>query len=297
MFRSRFDLILRLYPPDFRDSHRDEMATTLQDARDGEGPHLGVRDSVNLVAAGLQIRLRSLKEKRWYPETREGIALGVRLALFVQAFVAASFIRSAVIAGRSVRSGYDYPAAHRLLLASFLVPWVLVFFAQFLGRWRLALMFGGVSSVAGIALVYYKLAFDPFGFGPATLYAIVLMLIGLVIVRVGEVMKLGRAQHPVLTVIAWLAVADFYSLQVGGEFFFLTGPLAVGALAAVLVALGMAIAGRPRGLVAMGVLAIPAIVAGGYSFTNLDMIAAGALAASTVVAVSAVLLTPRRDLA
>lgn len=297
MSQSRFDLVMKLYPPDFRDSHRDEIATTIQDADDGEERHLGIRDAANLAAAGLRIRMRSLQEKGWYPETREGIALGVRIALFVQAFVAASFVQSAVVGGRSVRSGYDYLPAHRLLLAAFLIPWILVFFAQLSGRLRLALMLGGASSVAGVALVYYKLAFDPVGFGPATLYAILLMLIGLVIVRVGGLMKLGRARHPVLTVIAWVAVADFYSIQVNGEFFFLTGPLAVGALAAVLIALGMAIAGRPRGLVAMGVLAAPAFVAGGYRGANLDIIAAGALVASIVVAISAVVVSPRRDVA
>lgn len=291
---SRFELAMKFYPADFDDDHRDEIATTIQDASDDRDPRLGALDTVNLAWAGLRIRMRLLTGRAWYPETREGIALGVRLALFVQGLVAASFLQSAVIAGRSVRSGYAYPAAHRLLLAAFLVPWVLVFFLQLLGKWRLAWLLGVAGSTAAVALLYYKLVFDPYGFGPATLYAILLMLVGLAMVGIGSAMSLGRAQYPIATVVAWFGAAAVYSLQVDGEFFFLTAPLAVGAIAAVLVALGMAFAGKPRGLVAMGLLVIPALIATGYIVTNLQIIAVGALLASALIAVAALIAASSR---
>ena len=74
---SRFELAMKFYPADFNDDHRNEIATTIQDASGDSDPRLTVLDALNLAWAGLRIRMRSLTKKAWYPETREGIALGV----------------------------------------------------------------------------------------------------------------------------------------------------------------------------------------------------------------------------
>ena len=45
---------MKFYPADFNDDHRNEIATTIQDASGDSDPRLTVLDALNLAWAGLE---------------------------------------------------------------------------------------------------------------------------------------------------------------------------------------------------------------------------------------------------
>ena len=267
--------ILRWYPADYRDSHGEEIATTLADAQ-GEGVHrIGLLDVAALLVAGVRIRVRSLSTHEAYDSVRRGTGLGIRLALFAQASVATALLWSSSIEGHSIYSRLGtYPLPDRLLMAAMFAPWIAVFVSQLFGWWRTALAFAAVSVAAGSALLYYKVAVSPFGYGPTFVMAIYILLAGTVLVAAGKRHLSTPVRYPWLTLVSWGTVVWLYSSSVRGMDYVLA-PLAVGGLAFVLIAIGMAISGNPRGLAACVVLAFPAtlvMVAGATPFPYVGFI-------------------------
>lgn len=257
----RLGWMLRAFPAEYRGNHADEIATTLMDSQGGKGSWLGLLDMLSLLTAGLRIRARSFNSDESFQEIRIGVVLGVRLALFAQAVVATAFVWWSSVQGQSVWSQTGvYPAQERVLLAVLLGPWIVVFAVQLFGWWRTALGLAAVSDIAVLGLLYYKVAISPFGTGGGFTMAMFIALTASAVVALGMWLRAGRACCPWLGLISGLAVAGVYAAYVDGVIYniYNPAPLMAGGLAFLLVAIGMAISGTSRGLIACAVLAFPA---------------------------------------
>lgn len=255
---SRFDLVMKLYPADYRESHTDEIRTTIRDARDDSDLAIGTRDSVSLAIAGVRIRLRSYRSQDWFVEIERGLALGVRVAMFAIAVGAVAFVWPVAIEGRSMYGCCSfYQPTDRLLVVAVLVPWIGVFLVQVHGWWRAALTLAGIGFAAATAYAFYKLAISPFGAGPGTAAVLVIATAGLIYVILGAKAHLPRVRHPIVTTGLWAGTAITYTTYLHGELFQMPRSAVAAGVVAGLIAVAMAIARKPRGLIACAMLILP----------------------------------------
>jgi hypothetical protein len=256
--RRGLDAVMRIFPTEYRETHEAEIMTTILDAEQEAGPSVGIGDLVSLAVAGSRIRLRSYATAAWRDELEQGVILGIRSYLFFLAAGVPMFVALISLRGISLWGGYGYEAGKRVLVAAMLLPWLVVFGLHLIGRWRSAFLVAMVSAAGVVATVGYEAVVDPFGLGGGMRDAIWVTLLGVLLVGLGERRNLGPVRRPILWMVLWLGAT------LGLGFYFRDGYVwevsrlvtTVG-VALLLVAIGMAVAGKPRGLVAWALLLVP----------------------------------------
>ena len=256
--RSGLDAVMRIFPTEYRETHEAEIMTTILDAEEETGPSVGIDDLVSLAVAGSRIRLRSYATAVWRDELEQGVVLGIRSYLFFLAAGVPMFVVLISLRGVSLWGTSGYEAGKRVLVAAMLLPWLAVFGLHLLGRWRSAFLLAMVSAAGVVAAVGYEAVVDPFGLGGGMRDAIWVTLLGVLLVGLGRRRNLGPVRQPILWMVLWLGatlglgfyIRNGYAWEISGLVITVGGAL-------LLVAVGMAVAGKPRGLVAWALLLVP----------------------------------------
>ncbi|MCP4307686.1 MAG: hypothetical protein GY788_22995 [bacterium] len=255
--------ILRLLPADYRQSHADEIVTTLRDAQENGPLRARPGDLASLASAALKIRARSHFDADWRPEIERGIVLGVRAFMLFLAVGAAAFLWTTVLRGASIYWGYDYSDGTRILFAAVLLPLIAAFVLQLYGRWREATVLAVGSNLAAIALAVHKITANDFGVGFGTLAAVGMSGLAIAMTMAGDRLSAGAVRRPLLFVGIWAFPSALVGPLVSDLAWQMGRPIVAVGGALVLVAIGMAVAGRPHGLVACAVLILPGWLMGG----------------------------------
>lgn len=250
--------VLRLFPERYRESHAEEIVTVLRDAQE-QGPlRVPLMELVSLAVAGFGIRVRSSADADWWDEIRSGLLLGIRAFMFFVAVGSAMFLWTTAGRGASIYGGYGYSDVARVLFVVVLVPLIAAFVAQLYGRWRVSARLAAGSSLAVLAYVGYRMANDEFGVGFGVLAALVMSIATSALGMAGDRLNGGRVRFPFWGLAFLVAVSVPLALGVVElRLWRLARPIVAIGAALTLVAAGMAIAGKPRGLVVCGVLIVP----------------------------------------